>query len=107
MFKEGGLTMVKTFAHRFPLAKVAPLIGLSLLGCVFISICSLVKISFYPVPFTFQTFAIFVLALIQSPKQAFASCVCYLLCATIGLPVLCGKSNAFWFMHKCGGYILS
>jgi len=82
-------------------------IGLSLLGCGLIAIGSWIRIPFYPVPFTMQTLAIFILGLTQSPKQAFASTICYLLCATAGLPVLDGKINALWFMGKCGGYLFS
>lgn len=99
--------MDKTLVKRFPLTKVLPLVGLSIVGCAFISICSLVKIPLYPVPFTLQTFGIFVLALTQSPKHAFASAVCYLICASIGLPVLSGKSNTLWLVQKCGGFLLS
>lgn len=82
-------------------------IGLSLLGCGLITIGSWIRIPFCPVPFTLQTLAIFMLALTQSPKQACSSVICYLLCATIGLPVLDGKVNSLWIVGKCGGYLLS
>lgn len=77
------------------------------IGCSFITLCSLVKIPFYPVPFTLQTFAIFILALTQSPIQAFSSAALYLGCASLGLPVLCGKAKALWLFGKCGGYLLA
>ncbi len=76
-------------------------------GCGLITLSSLVKIPFYPVPFTLQTLAIFILALTQSPKQAFGSSFTYLLCGTIGLPVFCGKANPLWMMGKCGGYLIA
>lgn len=76
------------------------------LGCALITLCSLVKIPFYPVPFTLQTLAVFIIALTQEPRQAFASGMCYLFCASLGLPVLCGGSNPFWIMGKCGGYLV-
>jgi biotin transport system substrate-specific component len=79
---------------------------LSCLGCGMIILCSCIKIPFFPVPFTLQTFAVFILALSQSPKQAAASVICYLLCATIGLPVFGGRANPFWMMGKCGGYLI-
>jgi biotin transport system substrate-specific component len=82
-------------------------ICLSILGCGLISIASLIKIRFIPVPFTMQTLAIFILAFTQSPKQALGSVVCYLFCASIGLPVFCGKSNPLWIMGKCGGYLIA
>lgn len=80
---------------------------LVLLGCIFITLSSLVKLPFYPVPFTLQSWAIMMLGLIQTPKQAFASALCYLLCATAGLPVLCGNSNSLWIAGKCGGYLIA
>lgn len=83
------------------------LIGLSLLGCGLITIGSWIRIPFYPVPFTLQTLAIFVLGLTQTPKQAFASAICYLVCASIGLPVLDGKANYLWITGKCAGYLIS
>lgn len=77
------------------------------LGCGLITICSFIKIPFFPVSFTLQTFAVFILALSQSPKQAAASIVFYLVCATIGLPVFGGKANPFWVVGKCGGYLIA
>jgi len=89
------------------LSEEVRLILLALLGCGLITIGSLIRIPFYPVPFTMQTLVIFILALTQSPKQAFASVVCYLFCATAGLPVLDGKMNVLWFTGKCGGYLIA
>ncbi|HEX2583298.1 MAG TPA: biotin transporter BioY [Chlamydiales bacterium] len=82
-------------------------IGLTFLGCGLMTLGSLIRIPFIPVPFTLQTLAIFIWALTQSPKQAFASAVCYLLCATAGLPVLDGKANPLWIAGKCGGYLVA
>src|SRR5436305_774791 len=80
---------------------------LSLVGCGLIILGSLAKIPFFPVPFTLQTLALFILALTQSPKQACGSALCYLLLATLGLPVFCGRSNPFWILGKCGGYLVA
>jgi biotin transport system substrate-specific component len=80
---------------------------LSLLGCSLITLCSLVKIPFYPVPFTLHTLAIFILAFTQTPKQAFGSVLCYLVCGALGFPVFAGKVNALWFLCKCGGYYIA
>lgn len=78
-----------------------------LLGTVLITFCSFIKIPLYPVPFTLQTLAIYILALSQRPKQAFASTLCYLVCATIGLPVFGGRMNPAWIFGKCGGYLVA
>lgn len=77
------------------------------LGCFLITVCSLVKIPFFPISFTLQTLAIYFIALTQTPKNAFLSVICYLGCATVGLPVLCGHSNCFWILGKSAGYLIA
>jgi biotin transport system substrate-specific component len=97
--------MEKISIKRVSQSKTLPYIGLSIVGCAFITLCSLVIVKVYPVPLTLQTCGIFLLALTQSPRQVVGSVLCYLLCATVGLPVLCGVSNPLWFVTKCGGYL--
>ena len=81
--------------------------GLTLAGCGLITLGSCVKIPFYPVPFTLQTFAISLLALVQSPKLSFASAACYLMCGMLGLPVFGGHANSLWMTGKCAGYLVA
>lgn len=100
-FKDEPLTQKKS------IAELGTFLCLACLGCGLITLSSLVKIPFFPVPFTLQTFAVFVLALTQSPKQACASVLCYLLCGTLGLPVFCAKSKTLWFLGKCAGYLVA
>lgn len=78
-----------------------------LLGSFLITVCSLVKIPFCPISFTLQTLAIYFIALTQTPRNAFLSAICYLGCATVGLPVLCGHSNCFWILGKSAGYLVA
>lgn len=92
---------------RKMLIKRAVFIGYSLLGSILITLCSFIKIPFYPISFTMQTFAIFFLALTQSPKQAFGSAICYLICGSMGLPVFAGVANSFWLVGKSGGYLVA
>jgi biotin transport system substrate-specific component len=82
-------------------------LGACLFGCGLIAVCSLIKIPFFPVPFTMQTFALFLIGLTQTPKQALSSTLTYLFCATIGLPVLGGLSNPLWYLGKSGGYLIA
>lgn len=79
----------------------------ALLGSFLLTIGSLIRIPFDPVLFTLQTLALFILALTQSPKEALASTLCYLLFASIGLPVLDGKVNFLWITGKSAGYLLA
>jgi biotin transport system substrate-specific component len=80
----------------------------SLLGAGLITLGALVKIPFYPVPFTLQTFAIVFLGLTQRPSQAFGSVITYLVAATVGLPVLNGGvANLLWFAGPTAGYLIA
>lgn len=99
--------MEKTLIKTVTIGSVLSFVCLSILGCCLITLSSLVKIPFYPVSFTLQTLAIFILAFTQSPKLAFGSAICYLISATIGLPVLCGASNPLWMLGKSGGYLVA
>jgi biotin transport system substrate-specific component len=78
-----------------------------LFGTLMITLGSLARISLYPVSFTLQTFSLFLLALTQSPKQAFASAAFYLFLASAGMPVLGGKINLLWFAGKAAGYLFA
>ncbi len=95
IMKENGFLQEKT-----------QFIGNVLLGCLFISLCSCIKIPMYPVSFTLHTFAISMIALKFTPKQALASVLCYLACGSLGLPVFSGLANPLWIMGKCGGYYI-
>jgi biotin transport system substrate-specific component len=75
-------------------AAVLPVVA----GCVLITLCSLIRIPFYPVPMTMHTFAIFVLGLTQSPRNAAASALLFLAVGTF---------NPFWMMGKCAGYFFA
>ncbi len=70
-----------------------------LFGACLITLCSFVRIPFYPVAFTLQTFAIFLIALTQRPKQAFVSVLGYL-----GFAFM---MNPHCFVGKCGGYFIA
>jgi biotin transport system substrate-specific component len=99
--------MERTIVYIEPLNEKIKWIAQVLLGCGLITLGSLVKIPLYPVSFTMQTLAIYILALTLTPKQAFASTLCYLLCATVGLPVLCGHANLLWILGKSSGYLVA
>ncbi|MES2345396.1 MAG: biotin transporter BioY [Chlamydiota bacterium] len=78
-----------------------------LFGCALIILGASIKIPLIPTSFTLQTFAIYILALIQTPKVALISTISYLLCASLGLPVFYDHANPFWLMGKSGGYLIA
>ncbi|HSW71927.1 MAG TPA: biotin transporter BioY [Chlamydiales bacterium] len=71
-----------------------------IIGCSLLLIGASIRIPFYPVPLTLHTFALFLIALTQSPKQALYSVSGYLFLLTLGI-----QGNPFWWMSKCGGYL--
>jgi len=79
----------------------------ALFGSLFIALGALVSIPTVPIPTTLQTFAIIIVALTQAPRVAFASLLMYLIEATIGLPVLAGKSNPLWLFGPTAGYLVA
>jgi biotin transport system substrate-specific component len=99
--------MRENIMHFIDVNELARLIRIAIYGCLWITIGSLLRIPCYPVPFTCQTLAIFILALTYSPKEVLAMTFCYLVCATVGLPVLDGRVNSFWMLGKSGGYLFS
>jgi biotin transport system substrate-specific component len=82
-------------------------ICLAIFGSMLLTLGALVKIPFYPVPFTLQSFAIFILGLTQNPKLSTGSAICYLLWGSIGLPVFPSGVNPWWIAGPCGGYLLA
>ena len=59
-----------------------------------ITVCSFIQISVGPVPFTLQTFGVFVTAVIV-----------YILLGIIGVPVFCGAGGPGVIVGTTGGYI--
>ena len=60
-------------------------------GCctALLAVCSWISIPF-PIPFTLQTFAVFLLGRLLGGRNATLCVCCYLLCGAIGLPVFSG-----------------
>src|SRR5690349_8423722 len=75
-------------------------------GIALLVACSQVEVSVWPVPFTLQTLAIFLLGLLYTPKNAFNVVLSYLALATMGFPVLAsGYINPLWILHPSAGYL--
>lgn len=95
--------MIRTLSYPKELSTWSlPLVG----GCL-LWIGSWIKIPFYPVPFTLQTFALFCIALTQTPKQAFLSTLFYLGLGTCGVPVFASALGPFWWMSRSAGFLFA
>ena len=69
-------------------------------------ICSFITIPFY-VPFTMQTFALFIIIGLLGTKKAFISVCLYLLLGAVGLPVFSGfKGGIGTLLGVTGGYLI-
>lgn len=71
-----------------------------------LTICSWISIPFV-IPFTLQTFAIFLICYLFGGKRGVLYILCYIVCGAIGLPVFSGFRGGFQALFDLtGGYIL-
>ena len=71
-----------------------------------IAICSWISIP-SAVPFTLQTFAVFLTAGLLGTKKSLAAIICYILIGSIGVPVFAGFQGGFGIVAgPLGGYII-
>lgn len=78
----------------------------SALGAVLIAICSWISIP-AAVPFTLQTFAVFVIVGILGGKRGTIAVLIYILLGAIGIPVFAGFSGGVGILlGSTGGYII-
>ena len=83
---------------------------IALLGSILLTISAKVKIPFYPVPMTMQTFVVLMLGMSLGYKIAFASVGLYLLEGIFGLPVFSNSPEKgiglIYFTGPTMGYLL-
>ena len=74
---------------------------------VLIAICSWISVPFGPVPFTLQTFGVFVTIGILGGKRGSMAVLIYILLGAIGIPVFSGfKGGLGSLLGTTGGYII-
>ncbi|WP_302625719.1 biotin transporter BioY [uncultured Eubacterium sp.] len=72
-----------------------------------IAVCSWIRIPIEPVPFTLQTFAVFVATGLLGAKRGVVSVIVYILLGVIGIPVFAGfTSGPSVIAGPTGGYIV-
>ena len=90
--------------------KVAKIILIALLGTLLLTISAKIKIPFYPVPMTMQTFVVLFLGIALGPKIALLTISLYLLEGIMGLPVFAGTpEKGIGFIYFTGptmGYLI-
>ncbi len=91
-------------------SKLIKYVFFALLGSIALAISSKIKIPFYPVPMTMQTFIVLVIGIGFGWKLGLATIVLYLLEGIIGLPVFSGTPEKgiglIYFTGPTMGYLL-
>jgi biotin transport system substrate-specific component len=80
---------------------------LVLLGTVVLAISANIKVPFYPVPMTLQTFAIMAMAAAYGSRLAVTTVLAYLLEGALGLPVFANAgAGPLYFLGPTGGFLI-
>ncbi|MDA9717547.1 biotin transporter BioY [Candidatus Pelagibacter sp.] len=85
-------------------------ISLILLGTLLLTISAKIKVPFYPVPMTMQTFVVVLIGIAFGWKLGLATIFAYLFEGAIGLPVFAGTPEKgigiIYMMGPTGGYLV-
>ena len=95
---------------KIELNKILKIILIAFMGTLLLTISAKIKIPFYPVPMTMQTFVILFLGIVLGSKIAFLTVSLYLFEGIFGLPVFAGTPEKgiglAYFMGPTGGYLV-
>ena len=91
-------------------SKLLKYVFLALIGSIILAVSSKIKIPFYPVPMTMQTFVVLMIGIVFGWKLGLATVSLYLFEGIIGLPVFSGTpekgSGLVYFIGPTMGYLL-
>ena len=100
------MELVKNFTY----SKIVKSLFIALLGTVLLAISSKIKIPFYPVPMTMQTFVILIIGIGFGWKLGVATVILYIFEGMIGLPVFSGTPEKgiglVYFTGPTMGYLI-
>jgi len=100
------MELVKTISNN----KVIKIFLISFLGSILLTISAKIKIPFYPVPMTMQTFAVLFLGISFGYKVGVATILLYLLEGIVGLPVFSNSPEkgvgVAYFVGPTMGYLI-
>ena len=98
------------FVKSFKQTKLIKYIFIALLGSILLAISSKIKIPFYPVPMTMQTFVVLFIGVCFGWRLGVATISLYILEGIIGLPVFSGTPEKgiglAYFMGPTMGYLI-
>ena len=100
------MELVKTISNN----KIIKIFLISLLGSILLTISAKIKIPFYPVPMTMQTFVVLFLGISFGYKVGVATIFLYLLEGIVGLPVFSNSPEKgigiAYFVGPTMGYLI-
>ena len=100
------MELVKTISNN----KVIKIFLISLMGSILLTISAKIKIPFYPVPMTMQTFVVLLMGVTFGWKIGVATISLYLFEGVIGLPVFAGTPEKgmglIYFTGPTMGYLI-
>ena len=95
---------------KIELNKIAKVILISVLGTLLLTISAKIKIPFYPVPMTMQTFVVLFLGITLGPRIGLLTISLYLFEGIFGLPVFAGTPEKgvglVYFTGPTMGYLI-
>jgi biotin transport system substrate-specific component len=95
---------------KIEINKIAKIITIVVLSSLLLTISAKVKIPFYPVPMTMQTFVVLLLGVALGPKIGLLTISLYLFEGIFGLPVFAGTPEKgiglTYFIGPTGGYLV-
>ena len=101
---------MEAISKRSRVEKIIKLILITIVGSILITISAKVKIPFYPVPMTMQTFVILLIGITLGYKIGLATVALYLFEGIIGLPVFASSPEKgigiAYFIGPTMGYLI-
>ena len=95
---------------KIELNKIAKVILIAVLGTLLLTISAKIKIPFYPIPMTMQTFIVLFLGIVLGPRIGLLTVSLYLFEGIFGLPVFAGTPEKgvglIYFMGPTMGYLI-
>jgi len=96
--------------QKIELSRIAKIILITVLGTLVLTISAKIKIPFYPVPMTMQTFVVLFLGIVLGPKIGLLTISLYLFEGIFGLPVFAGTPEKgiglIYFTGPTMGYLI-
>jgi len=94
-------------AEARPMQRALRFALLAVLGVIFIALCAQVRVPFYPVPMTGQTFAVLLVGTVFGWRLGLATLLLYMAAGSIGIPVFAKWSAGPGIIAGAtGGYII-